>query len=200
MILRTEQPSAKGQMDEREAKAKKLREEVERLKAIFSLKAIIDQLPFRFPSPVERSEPLRFRALSWCTYPGWRVLTDPQQLVSMTGFYVAPHLIDFSTLRAELVALTDISLDAPGQTPYDPVSLFLSKVTDTCYQPTSPEDPRPCPAQEAGKKGCDGTDPACAHVCCRATSRDAEAYATSDSSRTSRCAADHARAGESWLS
>jgi hypothetical protein len=43
----------------------------------------------------------------------------------MTGFYVALHLIDFSTLWAELVALTDISLDTPGQTPHDPVSLFL---------------------------------------------------------------------------
>jgi hypothetical protein len=251
---------------------------VERFKAFFSLKAIIEQLPFHFPSTVEPSEPIRFRALSWYTYPGWYVLADPEQLASMTGFYVALHLIDFSTLRAELVALMDISLNAPGQTPYDPVSLFLccllrwheglgwkklakrlagphggawrrlfgfhdrtpsastmrtfyndlgsafhtdlcprfitllnavgllpkhnthhatpahrglpvgvdgmlhdahsrmrcSKVTDTCYQPTSPEDPRPCPAREAGKRGCDCTDPACAHACRRTTPRDAE--------------------------
>jgi hypothetical protein len=266
------------QIDEREEKAKRLREGVERLQAIFSLKVIIEQLPLRFPSRIDRSEPLRFRALSWYTYPGWRALTDLEQLASMSGFYVALHLIDFSTLRAELVELTDIGLDAPGQTPYDPVSLFLccllrwheglgwkklanrlagphggswrrllgfhdrtpsastmrtfykelgpafhtdlcprfvalliatgllpeynthdatpahrglpvavdgmlhdahsrmrcSKVNDTCYQPTSPQDPRPCPAQEAGKKGCDCTDPACAQVCRRTTPRDTE--------------------------
>jgi len=267
------------QMDEREEKAERLREGVERLKALFSLQAIMEQLPLRFPSRVDRSEPLRFRALSWYSYPGWRVLTDLEQLASMTGFYVALHLIDFSTLRAELVELTAINLDAPGQTPYDPVSLFLccllrwheglgwkklakrlagphgggwrrlcgfhdrtpsastmrtfykdlgpafhtdlcprfvalltaagllpeqnthdatpahrglpvavdgmlhdahsrmrcSKVTDTCYQPTSPQDPRPCPAQEAGQEGCDCTDPACTQACRRTTSRDAEA-------------------------
>jgi len=267
------------QMDEREEKAERLRAGVERLKALFSLQAIMEQLPLRFPSRVDRSEPLRFRALSWYSYPGWRVLTDLEQLASMTGFYVALHLIDFSTLRAELVELTAINLDAPGQTPYDPVSLFLccllrwheglgwkklakrlagphgggwrrlcgfhdrtpsastmrtfykdlgpafhtdlcprfvalltaagllpeqnthdatpahrglpvavdgmlhdahsrmrcSKVTDTCYQPTSPQDPRPCPAQEAGQEGCDCTDPACTQACRRTTSRDAEA-------------------------
>jgi len=267
------------QMDEREEKAERLREGVERLKALFSLQAIMEQLPLRFPSRVDRSEPLRFRALSWYSYPGWRVLTDLEQLASMSGFYVALHLIDFSTLRAELVELTAISLDAPGQTPYDPVSLFLccllrwheglgwkklakrlagphgggwrrlcgfhdrtpsastmrtfykdlgpafhtdlcprfvalltatgllpeqnthdatpahrglpvavdgmlhdahsrmrcSKVTDTCYQPTSPQDPRPCPAQEAGQEGCDCTDPACTQACRRTTPRDAEA-------------------------
>jgi len=265
--------------DDQEKKARKLREAVERFTSTFSLKALTGKLPFRFPSPLDRSEPLRFRALSWYTYPGWRVLTDPEQLMSMTGFYVALHLIDFSTLRAELIALTDISLNAPGQTPYDPVSLFLccllrwheglgwkklakrlagpqggcwrrlfgfqdrtpsastmrtfykalgpafdtdlcprfiallhatgllpehntheatpshrglplavdgmlhdahstmrcSKVTDTCYQPSSPGGPRPCPAQEAGKRGCDCTDPHCAQACRRATPRDAEA-------------------------
>jgi len=265
--------------DEREKKAERLREAVERFKAVFSLKAILDKLPFRFPSPVDGSDSLRFRALSWYTYPGWCILADPEQLASMTGFYVALHLIDFSTLRAELIALTDISLNAPGQTPYDPVSLFLccllhwheglgwrklakrlagphgggwrrlcgfhdrtpsastmrtfhkalglafdtdlcprfvallnatgllpehnthhatpahrglplsvdgmlhdahsrmrcSKVTATCYQPTSPQDPRPCPAQEADKDGCDCTDPACAQACRRATPRDREA-------------------------
>jgi hypothetical protein len=271
--------AAVDEQEKKEKKAKKRREEVERFKSTFSLKALVDKLPFRFPSPFQRSRPLRFRALSWYTYPGWRVLTDLEQLASMTGFYIALHLIDFSTLRAELVALTDISLNAPGQTPYDPVSLFLccllrwqeglgwkklakrlagpqggcwrrlfgfhdrtpsastmrafydalgtafdtdlcprfialldavsllpernthdatpshrglplavdgmlhhahstmlcSKVTDTCYQPTTAENPRPCPALEAGKKGCDCTDPDCAQACRRTTSRDPEA-------------------------
>jgi hypothetical protein len=281
MMTRRRQVSSEEQIapDDQEKKAKNLREAVERFRSTFSLKAIADKLPFRFPSPFDGAEPLRFRALSWYTYPGWRVLTDPQRLASMSAFHVALHLIDFSTLRAELVALTDISLNAPGQTPYDPVSLFLccllrwheglgwetlakrlagpqggcwrrlfgfydrtpsastmrtfykglalafdtdlcprfvallhtvgllpehntheatpaqrglpvavdgklhdahsamrcSNVTDTCYQPTSSENPRPCPAQEAGKEGCDCSGPDCVQACRRTTPRDPEA-------------------------
>ena len=44
-------------------------------------------------------------------------------------------------------------------------------VTDTCYQPA----PRPCPAKDAGKEGCDCTDAVCTQVCRRATPLDAEA-------------------------
>jgi hypothetical protein len=40
-----------------------------------------------------------------------------------------------------------------------------------CYQPA----PRPCPAQEKGKRGCDCTTPACAQVCCHSTPLDPEA-------------------------
>jgi hypothetical protein len=54
-------------------------------------------------------------------------------------------------------------------------TMRCSKVTATCYQPSSPGAPRPCPAQEAGKKGCDCTDPDCAQACRRTTPRDAEA-------------------------
>ena len=35
-------------------------------------------------------------------------------------------------------------------------------VSDTCYQPTTPEQPRPCPAQDRGKQGCD-----CQHLSCQ---------------------------------
>jgi hypothetical protein len=42
------------------------------------------------------------------------------------------------------------------------------QVTDTCYQPA----PRPCPAQAAGKEGCDCAEAACAAVCRRATPLD----------------------------
>jgi hypothetical protein len=71
------------------------------------------------------AEPLDFRALSWYTYPGWALLTDRKQLTALSGFHVALLLVDFAPLRAELVALTGIHLDAPGQTRYDPLSLFL---------------------------------------------------------------------------
>ena len=48
-------------------------------------------------------------------------------------------------------------------------------VTDTCYQPPSPEEPRPCPAQEKGLRGCDCDTVACAEICRRATPRDPHA-------------------------
>jgi hypothetical protein len=43
-----------------------------------------------------------------------------------------------------------------------------SQVTDTCYQPA----PRPCPAQDAGKEGCDCSQTTCATACRRTTPLD----------------------------
>ena len=48
-------------------------------------------------------------------------------------------------------------------------------VTDTCYQPISPDDPRPCPAKEKGLRGCDCDTFDCASICRRATPRDPQA-------------------------
>ncbi len=53
--------------------------------------------------------------------------------------------------------------------------LNCPSVTDTCYRPTSPDAPRPCPAREKGQEGCDCDTHACASVCRRATPRDPEA-------------------------
>ena len=50
-----------------------------------------------------------------------------------------------------------------------------SSVTDTCYLPTSPDTPRPCPAKEKGHQGCDCDTLECVSVCCRATPRDLQA-------------------------
>jgi hypothetical protein len=50
-----------------------------------------------------------------------------------------------------------------------------SAVTDTCYHPTSASRPRPCPAQQKGRSGCDCATLACALVCKRATPRDLDA-------------------------
>jgi hypothetical protein len=261
--------------------ATQLREQVERFPTTFSLEALQPRLPLLFPSTVQDSASLPFRALSCYHYPGWTILNDPRQLAVLSAFYIVLHLIDFSPLRAELVALTAINLNAAGQTPFDPVSLFLccllrwekglgwktlarllaspegegwrrlfgfqdgctpaastmrrfyhalgetfdtdlcprfmalirtaallpahsthptttpterglplaadgmlhdahstmrcGKVADTCYQPTSPENPRPCPAQEAGQEGCDCRLTACAQVCRFTTPRDPEA-------------------------
>lgn len=41
------------------------------------------------------------------------------------GLGLAPYLIDLSPVRGELVQLTGIHVNAPGQRPFDPVSLFL---------------------------------------------------------------------------
>jgi len=48
-------------------------------------------------------------------------------------------------------------------------------VTDTCYQPTAPDRPRPCPARDKGREGCRCDTPACARVCCHAPARDPQA-------------------------
>ena len=258
--------------------AQKLRETVERFRSTFPLSALLGKLPLRFPS--KNAEPLSFRALSWYTYPGWDALCKAKDLSVLGTFYIAFHLVDFSPLRAELVSLVPISLDARGQTPFDPVSLFLccllrwekglgwkelakllagpeetcwrrllgfcddcppgastmrafykalgvafdvdlcprfmellsaagllpahtthphtpshrglpvagdgmlheahtsmrcGQVTDTCYQETSPQKPRPCPAIEKGFEGCTCTEEICAQRCCLTTPRDAQA-------------------------
>lgn len=50
-----------------------------------------------------------------------------------------------------------------------------SSVQESCYQPTRPEAPRPCPAKEKEKRGCDCDGLACADACRYATPRDAGA-------------------------
>ncbi len=64
-----------------------------------------------------------------------------------------------------------------------------TSVTDTCYQPTSLDQPRACPARDKGREGCRCDTPACALVCCHAPARDPEArcvyYAGSNQPTTS---------------
>jgi len=50
-----------------------------------------------------------------------------------------------------------------------------ASVQASCYQPTSLQTPRPCPAQEEGRRGCDCDTLACAQTCRYATPRDAQA-------------------------
>ncbi|MGC9336482.1 MAG: hypothetical protein ACP5JJ_20275 [Anaerolineae bacterium] len=266
--------------EQQQQTTEKLRSEVKRLRTTFSLEALQDKLPLSFPTSVSVAEPLQFRALSWYTYPGWHALADGSQLGAMSAFYIALHVIDFSPLRAELVSLSKIGLDRPGQTPFDPLSLFLccllrlekglgwkslakllagpegscwrrllgfrdgctpadstmrsfykvlgeafytdlcprfielllqagllphqsthpdtppgrglplaadgmlleahssmrcGQVTDRCYEPTSAQDPRPCPAKEAGHEGCDCNTEACLQRCRLTTPRDSRA-------------------------
>ena len=101
------------------------RETATRLTERFALSALQAQLPLRFPASLVPEVPATFRALSWYTYPGWERLAQADTLTTEQGLYLALHLIDFSPLRDELVQLTGIHLNARGQTPFDPVSLFL---------------------------------------------------------------------------
>lgn len=48
-------------------------------------------------------------------------------------------------------------------------------VTDTCYQPTSRQAPRPCPAKAKEHQGCACDTTACVSVCRQATPRDPDA-------------------------
>jgi hypothetical protein len=296
--LSTEEQAEVETHEQREQTARELRAQVARLLDTFSLESLQERLPLRFPTRVPGSESLCFRALSWYTYPGWTILTDRKQLAVLNAFYVALHLVDFSSLRAELVTLTGIRLNAPGQTPFDPVSLFLccllrwekglgwkelaktlagpegdcwrrlfgfrqgatpaastmrtffnalatvfetdlcprfiellhtadllpelsthpttppgqglplavdgmlheahasmrcSKVTDTCYLPTTARQPRSCPARDAGKDGCDCTDSACVDACRLTTPRDPDARLIHYSGRNQEGKADPSR-------
>ena len=50
-----------------------------------------------------------------------------------------------------------------------------TSVTDTCYQPSTPDKPRPCPARDKGREGCSCDTPACARLCRHAPARDPQA-------------------------
>lgn len=50
-----------------------------------------------------------------------------------------------------------------------------ASVRETCYQPTTPDKPRPCPAQEKDRQGCDCDTRLCTEICRQATPWDAEA-------------------------
>jgi hypothetical protein len=53
--------------------------------------------------------------------------------------------------------------------------LRCASVQESCYQPTSPDNPRPCPAKQKERQGCDCDTLACVEACRYATPRDAEA-------------------------
>ena len=54
-------------------------------------------------------------------------------------------------------------------------SLRCISVTEACYQPCTPENPRPCHAKEKERRGCKCDTLDCAQVCRQATPRDPDA-------------------------
>ena len=104
--------------------AEHYRSEASRLRD-FSLVELHPHLPLRFPSHGGEDVPETFRARGWYEYPGWAGLAEANALANAGALYIAVHLIDFSPLRGELVALRGIHIEGRGGTPFDPVSLFL---------------------------------------------------------------------------
>jgi hypothetical protein len=62
-----------------------------------------------------------------------------------------------------------------GQLHYAASRMRCTSVQESCYQQTSPHQPRPCPAKDKDKRGCDCDGPRCAQVCQYAPARDPEA-------------------------
>lgn len=76
-------------------------------------------------------------------------------------------------IPSEVLEHATVSFD--GQIHEAAASLRCRYVRDTCYQPASPEQPRQCPAKEAGKRGCPCDTTACRLACKHATPRDPDA-------------------------
>jgi hypothetical protein len=92
--------------------------------ATFSVQALQERIPLRFPIPEEVSPSPKRRYRSAYRYLGYHDLLDPTLLTHLTEFEAALRLIDLSALRNYL-AQSAYKQSAKGQTPFDPVSLFL---------------------------------------------------------------------------
>jgi hypothetical protein len=91
-----------------------------------------------------------------------------QLLAQSVALFVEIGLLSPEALKKALICPDGMIHDAASR-------MRCSSVTDTCYQPTSPHDPRPCPAREKGRQGCNCDTTACAQVCRYATPRDPKA-------------------------
>jgi hypothetical protein len=91
-----------------------------------------------------------------------------QLLVQSVALFVEVGLLSPEALKKAVVCPDGMIHDAASR-------LRCSSVIDTCYLPTSPVNPRPCPAKEKGRQGCDCHTTACASACRCATPRDPKA-------------------------
>jgi hypothetical protein len=81
---------------------------------------------------------------------------------------VASGVVPSEVLEHAVVAFDGQLLDAASR-------LRCHQVQPSCYEPTSPECPRTCPAKAEGKEGCDCDSTDCRLACKRATPWDPEA-------------------------
>jgi hypothetical protein len=112
--------------------------------------------------------------------PGELITVDEESQLQIGG----QRLNDLLAQSVELIhAAGLLSPDAWSQALICPDGMLhaaasrmnCTAVTDTCYQPPTPQAPRPCPAKEKGHTGCACDTLACAAVCQHATPRDPEA-------------------------
>jgi hypothetical protein len=90
----------------------------------FSAYALQDRVPLSFPVPEDVPLSPKRRYRSAYRYLGDDDLFDPTALDQLTFFEVVLRLVDFAPLRNYL-AQCYYAQSAKGQTPFDPVSLFL---------------------------------------------------------------------------
>jgi len=87
-----------------------------------------------------------------------------QLLAQSVALFVEVGLFSPEALKKALICPDGMIHDAASR-------MRCSSVTDTCYQPTPPNNPRPCPAKEKERQGCNCDTTACARVCRYATPR-----------------------------
>jgi DNA-directed RNA polymerase specialized sigma24 family protein len=91
-----------------------------------------------------------------------------QLLAQSVALFVEVGLLSPEALKKAVVCPDGMIHDAASR-------MRCPSVTDTCYQSTSPHNPRPCPAKEKDRRGCDCDTTACAQACRYATPRDPKA-------------------------
>ncbi len=90
------------------------------------------------------------------------LLLQSMSLIEQAG------LIPEETRRKAIVSFDGMLHDAASR-------LRCSAVQERCYEATSPQTPRPCPAKEKGQRGCLCTEMACRQSCRQAPPRDPNA-------------------------
>jgi len=108
------------------------------------------------------------------------VLVDPERCIEIAIQHLNHLLAQSVALFVEAGLLSPEALEkaliCPDGMLHQAASrLRCASVQETCYQPTAPDDPRPCPAQDKGRQGCDCDALDCVSVCHYATPRDPQA-------------------------
>ena len=91
-----------------------------------------------------------------------------QLLTRSVALFIEADLLSPEALKKALICPDGMIHEAASR-------MRCASVTDTCYQPTSPDTPRPCPAKEKGRRGCNCDTADCAQVCRHAAPRDPKA-------------------------